>query len=166
MLGKRYDDQVCSIARALESVGERWTLLIMRNALFAGHTRFSEFQRSLGIATNVLSARLEGLVGDGLLERRQRADKPDGPEYVLTEKGRDLAPVLIGLTAWGDRWAAPDGPPIHYHHERCGGRLDAMVVCSGCGRVEELDEIEARPGPGMPAERAAAITERLGRRSR
>src|SRR3954463_9395138 len=105
VLGKTYDNQVCSIARALEVVGERWSILIVRNALFAGSTRFTDFQRSLGIAPNILKTRLDGFVDAGIMRR-------DEHEYLLTEKGRDLAPALVALTAWGDRWVAPDGPPI------------------------------------------------------
>src|SRR3954464_9055897 len=116
MLGNRYDAQVCSIARALELVGERWSLLILRNALFAGSTRYGEFQRSLGVATNVLQDRLDGFVEAGVMERRPLSNPPELHEYLRTEKGRDFAPVLIALTQWGDRWAAPEGPPILYRH--------------------------------------------------
>ena len=99
MLGNSYEGQVCSAARSLEVVGERWSLLIIRDALFAGVTRFSDFLRRLGLARNVLAARLEGFVGAGIMERFS----PEGSayeEYRLTEKGRDLAPVIIALTAW------------------------------------------------------------------
>ena len=158
MLGKTYDNQVCSIARALELVGERWTLLILRNALFAGSTRYGDFQRSLGIATNVLQDRLDGLVRAGIMERR-----PDSgvPQYVLTAKGRDFAPALIALTEWGDRWAAPDGAPILYHHETCGSAVNVDVRCSTCGSVEDLAAIQALPGPGMPSDRADRIRKRI-----
>src|SRR4051794_32381093 len=112
MLGTRYDSEICSIARALELVGERWSLLILRNALFAGSTRYSEFQHSLGIATNVHQDRLEGFVETGIMARQRLAERPEQFDYVLTEKGRDFAPALIALTEWGDKWAAPNGPPI------------------------------------------------------
>src|SRR3954470_9309946 len=110
VLGNTYDSQVCSIARSLEIVGERWSLLILRNALFAGSTRYGDFQRSLGVATNVLQDRLDGFVGAGIMERRPSTDQRGQHEYVLTEKGRDFAPALIALTQWGDKWAGPDGP--------------------------------------------------------
>src|SRR5215218_3946080 len=119
MLGKAYKDEVCSIARALEVVGERWSLLILRNALFAGSTRYSEFQHGLGIATNILRDRLDGFVRAGIMERRRYSVQPELHEYILTEKGRAFAPALIALTEWGDRWAAPDGPPILYRHAAC-----------------------------------------------
>lgn len=155
MLGKRYESQVCSIARALEVVGERWSLLIVRDALFAGVTRFSDFQHNLGIATNVLAARLEGFVGAGIMERRPSAAQPDQHEYVLTEKGRDLVPALIALTEWGDRWAAPGEPPIIYRHSGCGGAVGHEIVCDTCGRVHDPDQVEVEIGPGMPAEHLA-----------
>ena len=151
MLGKSYGAQVCSIARALEVVGERWSLLIVRDALFGGSTRFGDFQRSLGIATNVLTARLDGFVEAGIMRRRQYSTQPELFEYVLTEKGYDLAPALIALSGWGDRWAAPDGPPILYGHEGCEGAIRHEVVCSRCGRLGSDSELSARPGPGMRA---------------
>src|SRR3954464_730010 len=154
MLGRTYDAEVCSIARALEVVGERWSVLIIRNALFAGATRFSDFQRSLGIAPNILATRLDGFVDAGIMRR-------DEHEYLLTEKGRDLAPALVALTAWGDRWAAPDGPPIRYSHSVCGSDVSHEVVCATCGRIEDPAEVRALPGPGMPAERV----ERMERRT-
>jgi DNA-binding HxlR family transcriptional regulator len=153
VLGKAYDDEVCSIARALEVVGERWSLLIIRNALFAGSTRYSEFQRSLGIASNILKDRLDGFVEAGIMRRHRYSEQPELFEYLLTEKGRDFAPALIALTEWGDRWSAPDGRPILYSHSVCGSEITHEVLCATCGRVEDLAEVQARPGPGMPAER-------------
>ncbi|MBW3553888.1 MAG: helix-turn-helix transcriptional regulator [Gemmatimonadetes bacterium] len=109
MLGRTYDREVCSAARALEIAGERWSLLILRNAAFAGMTRFTDFQKSLDIAPNVLAARLKHFVESGLMAT---ADGPGGhPTYHLTEKGLDFKPVIIALTEWGDRWAAPEGAP-------------------------------------------------------
>jgi DNA-binding HxlR family transcriptional regulator len=149
MLGKTYDSQICSIARALELVGERWSLLLVRDALFAGTTRYVEFQRRLRIATNILQSRLDGFVAAGIMQRRTTSS---GPEYVLTDKGRDLAAALIALTQWGDRWAAPDGPPIRYTHETCGSAVGVDITCASCGTLAGADEVLAQPGPGMPAE--------------
>lgn len=143
MLGKTYDSQVCSIARALEVVGERWSLLIIRNALFADSTRYSEFQRSLGIATNVLQARLDVFVTAGIMRRRRYSVRPESFEYVLTEKGRDLAATLIALTEWGDRWVANDGPPILYVHTECGSAVSLDVVCATCGSLDRPSEVSA-----------------------
>jgi DNA-binding HxlR family transcriptional regulator len=152
MLGKTYDGEVCSIARALEVVGERWSLLILRDALFAGSTRYGDFQRTLGIATNVLTDRLDGFVENGIMDRHRYSAHPEAYEYLLTKKGRDLAPALIALTEWGDRWAAPDGPPILYSHATCGSSLTHELVCATCGRLDDSAEVQARPGPGMPAQ--------------
>jgi DNA-binding HxlR family transcriptional regulator len=156
MLGKTYDTQVCSAARALELVGERWSLLIIRDALFAGSTRFNDFRR-LGIATNILAGRLDGFVDSGLMRRHQYSDNSDAFAYVLTDKGRDLAGVVIALTEWGDRWAAPEGPPILYHHHTCGGPIGHQVRCANCGDVHDAGEIYVRPGPGMPPDIAARM---------
>lgn len=155
MLGKTYDHQVCSIARALDVVGERWSLLIVRDALFAGVTRFNDFQHNLGVATNVLKTRLDSLVAAGIMQRRPHSERPDHFEYELTEKGRDLAPALIALTAWGDRWSSPDGPPILYEHAACGGPIRHELTCARCGVVDP-SSVAARPGPGMPTEYLAA----------
>jgi len=149
MLGRTYDSQVCSIARSLELVGERWSLLIIRDALFAGVTRFGDFQHNLGIATNVLTSRLEAFVAGGIMERDGAAD------YVLTPKGRALAVALIALTEWGDDWASPIDPPILYRHSACDDVVHATATCESCG-VVPADEVAVRIGPGMPAEYLAA----------
>ncbi|MFI9596680.1 winged helix-turn-helix transcriptional regulator [Nonomuraea sp. NPDC052265] len=150
MLGKTYDTQVCSAARALEVIGERWSLLIVRDVLFAGATRFADFQR-LGIATNILAKRLDSLVGAGVLERRSSKEQPDRSVYAVTRKGLDLAPVIIALTQWGDRWAAPpDGPPILYRHTDCGGAIAELTTCGTCGEVTDLAQIHVVHGPGFP----------------
>jgi DNA-binding HxlR family transcriptional regulator len=141
VLGRMYERENCSAARALELVGERWSLLIIRNAVFAGTTRFSDFERRLGIAPNVLAKRLEGFVAAGLME--------EGPEgYRLTRKGRELGTVIVALTAWGDRWAAPDGPPILFTHEDCGGAVRLTTTCEECGGSPDIAAVVADPGPG------------------
>jgi DNA-binding HxlR family transcriptional regulator len=150
VLGKTYEREVCSMARALEIVGERWSLLIIRDALFAHVTRFSDFQRGLGVAPNVLAARLDAFVTAGMMERRRYSEQPEQFEYVLTAKGRDLAPAIIALTRWGDRWAAVAEPPIVYTHADCGGAVEPQTACERCGAVDH-HEVQARPGPGMPA---------------
>jgi DNA-binding HxlR family transcriptional regulator len=165
VLGKNYDSQVCSIARALELVGERWSLLIIRDALFAGSTHYSDFQRSLGIATNILKDRLDGFVDAGIMRRHRYSEQPELYEYLLTDKGRDFAPALIALSEWGDRWAAPDGPPMVYDHTVCGSALTQQVVCTTCGPLDDPAEMQARPGPGMPAERVEFLDALLPGRS-
>jgi DNA-binding HxlR family transcriptional regulator len=154
MLGKTYDSEVCSAARALELVGERWSLLIIRDSLFAGATHFNDFRR-LGVATNILKNRLDGFVDAGIMERRNYSRNPDHYEYLLTDKGRDLAPIIVALTEWGDRWAAPDGPPVLYTHSICDGRITEQTICANCGRVHDAAQLQARPGPGMLAAVAA-----------
>ncbi|WP_137844205.1 helix-turn-helix domain-containing protein [Microbacterium sp. 2FI] len=149
MLGKTYDSQVCSIARSLEVVGERWSLLIIRDALFAGVTKFGDFQHNLGIATNVLSSRLESFVASGIMSRDDAAD------YMLTPKGRALAVALMALTEWGDEWASPVDPPILYRHSVCGDAVHATAHCDSCGAVPAA-EVAIRIGPGMPSEYLAA----------
>jgi DNA-binding HxlR family transcriptional regulator len=156
MLGRTYDAEVCSISRTLEIFGERWSLLIMRNALFAGHTRFGEFQLSLGIATNVLTARLEHLVLAGVMERMPG----DTAEYHLTDRGRDLLPVLVALTEWGDRWSAPSGKPVLYRHEAGQHSVRMQLSCEICGPLTTTDDVEALPGPGMPTDRGARMLQR------
>jgi DNA-binding HxlR family transcriptional regulator len=152
MLGKTYDLQVCSIARALEVIGERWSLLIVRDAVFAGTTRYREFQRSLGIATNVLQARLDRFVEAGIMCRNKYSEQPELYEYLLTDKGRALAPALIAISEWGDRWATDGPPPILYTHSACGTAITQQTMCAHCGRVDDPAEIQATIGPGMPPE--------------
>ena len=142
MLGRTYHREICSAARALEIAGERWSLLILRNAAFAGMTRFTDFQKSLGIAPNVLATRLEHFVEAGLLATS--GGSQGHQTYHLTEKGLDFKPVIIALTEWGDRWAAPDGPPIVYEHEGCGGHVRHELYCEKCAESPRPQEVTAR----------------------
>jgi DNA-binding HxlR family transcriptional regulator len=155
MLGRTYDNQVCSIARSLELVGERWSLLIIRDA-FLGVKRFDDFQRSLGIARNILQNRLQRLVEDGVMERRAYQERPVRYEYVLTEKGRDLWPVIVHLLRWGDRYLAPDGPPRVLEHRGCGGEVDETLHCTRCGERLDPGKVRARRGPGAQLVAAGA----------
>ena len=142
MLGRLYEGEVCSAAWALEVVGERWSLLIIRDALFKGVTRFSEFQRSLGIAPNILTKRLEAFVAEGIFELR--GGDTEHREYVLTRKGADLMPVIIALSAWTDRWAAPNGAPVVYKHKDCGGRVSPALQCAKCGETLKPADVTAQ----------------------
>jgi DNA-binding HxlR family transcriptional regulator len=153
MLGRQYDTQVCSIARALEVVGERWSLLVVRDA-FLGVRRFDDFQRSLGVARNVLQSRLERLVEEGILERSLYQERPPRHEYRLTDKGVDLWPVIFALMKWGDRHAYPEGPPVVPEHKGCGGEVDEHRICMKCGSPLEARDVRARPGPGARANAA------------
>jgi DNA-binding HxlR family transcriptional regulator len=148
MLGVDYKDQTCSIARALEVVGERWTLLVLRN-VFLGLRRFEELQQELGVARNVLATRLDRLVGEGILKKVPYQQRPLRHEYRLTDKGLDLWPVIVELMHWGDRHAAPpDGPPIVIHHRGCGGALGEGRVCTRCGELLGARDVRAEAGPG------------------
>ena len=153
MLGRTYDRLNCSAARALEVVGERWSLMILRNAMFAGATRFNDFQRKLGIAPNILSARLDWFVEAGLMKTRQVGGDSETREYVLTRKGLEFQPVLIALTAWGDRWAAPDGPPVMFEHKGCGGPVEQHLTCADCGATPGPGQVAVVPGPGTVAKK-------------
>src|SRR5260370_17259841 len=149
MLGRTYDTQNCSAARALELAGERWSLLIIRDALFAGCSRFGDFQRSLGVAPNILTTRLDSFVAAGLMERRRYSEHPEHYEYLLTGKGRDLAPVIVALSAWGDQHAAPHGPPVIYEHTACGSEIHQQIHCPACEEQIRPAGITVRPGRGM-----------------
>src|SRR3954464_1538800 len=133
VLTRTYEDQVCSIARALEIVGDRWTLLIVRDA-FLGLKRFQEFEADLGAPKKVLSERLQRLVEEGILERRLYQERPERHEYVLTDKGRGLWRVLAQLMMWGDEHYSGDaGPPRLLRHRRCGGRPVHTPRCTKSG---------------------------------
>jgi DNA-binding HxlR family transcriptional regulator len=143
-----FADFNCSIARPLAFLGERWSLLVLRD-LFLGRHRFDEFQESLGIATNVLSARLATLAEEGIVERRRYSEHPERFEYVLTEKGRDLQPVILALVAWGDRYTTgAAGPPLETVHEGCGHVFHMVPTCSECGEAVDTRNVTSRPGPG------------------
>jgi DNA-binding HxlR family transcriptional regulator len=156
MLGNRYENQTCSIAATLEVVGERWSLLIVRNVLL-GLRRFEEMQQNLGIARNVLQSRLAGLVEQGVLERRAYQQRPPRYEYRLTEKGLDLWPTIVALMQWGDRYAlAPAGRPVLLEHRDCGGAVDEHRICARCGERLEVRDVRALPGPGASPEHPLA----------
>ena len=148
MLGRTYNLENCSAARTLEIVGERWSLLIIRDALFRDRTRYSQFQRSLGIAPNILASRLSWFVEAGLMEMSPTVDGSEGSEYLLTEKGKELGTVVVALTEWGDRWAAPEGPPIVFVHKYCGGAVSTNIKCQGCAEVLNSEDLLAKPGAG------------------
>jgi DNA-binding HxlR family transcriptional regulator len=151
MLPRTYDDQVCSIARALEVLGDRWTILVIRDA-FMGVRRFEDFQRSLGVARNVLSERLTRLVDEGVLERRRYQERPERFEYRLTQKGLDLWPVTMALLQWGDlHYVGEGGRPRIVRHRDCGGEVTAHLMCSRCGAELGASDVVAEPGPGARA---------------
>jgi DNA-binding HxlR family transcriptional regulator len=137
----------CSLARSLQIVGEWWTMLVLRDICF-GHNRFELIHEHLGIARNILKTRLDTLVGHGLAERRRYQSRPDRYEYVATEMGVELVPVFLAMVAWGDRFAAPAGPPMLFTHHACGRDTVATVVCSVCAEPLRRDDLDPHPGPG------------------
>jgi DNA-binding HxlR family transcriptional regulator len=148
MLGSNYDGQVCSVAGALEVVGERWSLLIVRN-VFLGLRRFDEIQSNLGIARNVLQTRLTRLLDQGVLEKRRYQEHPPRYEYRLTDKGLDLWPTVVALMQWGDRYApSSGGPAVVLEHRVCGGAVDEHRLCAACGASLSVRDVRAVPGPG------------------
>jgi DNA-binding HxlR family transcriptional regulator len=143
----------CSIARAMEVLGERWTFLILREA-FYGVRRFSDMQRNLGIARNMLSTRLHTLVGAGILERRLYQAEPERYEYRLTEAGRDLYPAIVTLMRWGDKHLQGElGPPVVLRHNTCGHDADPRLVCGHCG--EALQPRDVTPEAALTPRAAA-----------
>jgi len=159
-LHRGYEGQQCSVAGTLALVGERWTLLVIRELMMGVH-RFDDLARDLGIARNVLQDRLERLAEAGLISRRAYQAHPPRYAYRLTERGLDLWPVIVGLMQWGDRHLAwPDGPPVTLEHRECGGRLDRHLCCERCGARLGPREVWARPGaaagPDHPLRRRAA----------
>jgi DNA-binding HxlR family transcriptional regulator len=147
MLRNDYANQTCSVAATLEVVGERWSLLIVRD-IFLGVRRFDAIQADLGVARNVLQTRLERLAGEGILEKRRYQDRPRRYEYFLTDKGLDLWPTIVALLQWGNKYAAPEGPPVLLAHRDCGGEVDEHRICSACGTPLSAEDVEARVGPG------------------
>lgn len=150
MLQRDYPNQYCPVAGTLEIVGERWTLLIIRD-VFMGIRRFEDIQRDLGVARNVLQVRLERLVEHGILVKRPYQERPLRCEYRLTEKGADLWPVLVALLHWGDRYALTGERPIVLQHRGCGGELDDRRRCVACGAdVSVTEAIAIRTGASRP----------------
>jgi DNA-binding HxlR family transcriptional regulator len=154
----------CSLARSLEVVGDWWSPLIVRD-LFLGLNRFDQLVDDLGISRNLLADRLAGLVGGGVVAKEAYQERPVRHRYVLTEAGRELVPVLLALTAWGDRWATPDGgPPLRTRHATCGARTTPTVCCSECREPLGADDIRVTAGPGgRSAPGTALLAELLGR---
>ena len=139
--------ETCSVARTLSAIGDRWSLLILREA-FLRTRRFADFQRRIGVARNILATRLDHLVAEGILERQRYSERPERFEYRLTEKGLALHTVLLALVAFGDDWmdAQDEGRPVEHVHRSCGEVMHMVAVCSECGEPIEPRAIEPRPG--------------------
>ena len=146
----------CSIARTLAVIGDRWTLLILRDA-FLRVRRFEDFQKSLGIARRVLSERLALLVEEGIFVRVPYQQGPARYEYRLTDKGRDLYPAILSLVHWGDKYyAGKNGPPVLHRHLTCGHDFRSVLTCSECGGAVSAREVSARPSEKYKTVRARA----------
>ena len=156
MLNRDYPTQYCPVASTLEIIGERWTILILRD-VFLGIRRFEDLQRSLGVARNILTARLERLVEHGILVKRPYQERPLRNEYRLTEKGADLWPVLVSLVTWGDRYGISGERPMILQHRGCGGELDDRRRCTACGAdVSVTEALAVRTGASRSAEEVPA----------
>ena len=151
-LSHRFEGE--SVGRALELVGERWTLLIMREAFF-GVQRFGQLARNLGIPRPTLSSRLRMLVDVGLLDRVPYSQDPERHEYRLTDAGRELFGAIVVLMRWGDEHLPnPDGPPIVLRHQTCGKPIDARLICAHCGDEITAHNVTPEAGPGFRAKPA------------
>lgn len=137
----------CSITATLDAVGDRWTLLILRN-LFRGVRRFEGLQKDLGIARNLLAARLQRLVDNGIVTRVLYQNRPPRYDYRLTNKGSDLSPTLFALMRWGDRWCTSGHPPTLLVHNGCDTPLEHTIHCPSCNADVSVNQIRSRPGPG------------------
>ena len=139
----------CSIARPLSFLGDRWTLIVLRQA-FMGTRRFEDFHAELGLSRSILADRLTVLVDVGILRREPYRDAiRTRDQYRLTEKGIDLYPVLRALAAWGDKYLAEDGPFVLYRHRSCGGASEVVHRCAACGEQLTARDVEFSPGPGL-----------------
>lgn len=151
----------CHLARSLDVMGDWWSPLILRD-LYVGVRRFDELVTDLGISRNLLTTRLARLVAGGVVRRERYQSNPPRFEYHLTDAGRELVPILVALTSWGDRWqASEEGAPVLFRHRGCGEPLAPIVSCGGCGERVGADDIELVPGPGG---RIAPGTEVVARR--
>jgi DNA-binding HxlR family transcriptional regulator len=150
MQRKSFGNLQCPIARSLERVGEWWSILIVRDALL-GVTRFDEFQKSLGIAPNMLTRRLNALVESGLLERRRYSTRPPRDEYVLTQRGRDFRPVIWAMIAWGNAHFAPEGPSVLVVDAVTGAPADPILVDRSSGRPLREPDFKVAVGPAANA---------------
>ncbi len=147
----KLSDRPCSVARTLSVIGERWTLVILREC-FSRVRRFEDFLARTGASRRILTERLNSLVEHGLLVKVPYQQRPLRHEYRLTRKGLDIYPILIALMHWGDTYCADaSGPPLLLRHRRCGEDFHPVMVCSQCGEPVEAHQTEARPGPGQAA---------------
>lgn len=159
MTSRIYEGIDCSVARTVEQIGERWTFLILRDA-FYGIRRFGDFQDSLGIAKNILTTRLTKLVDAGIMYKSLYQEHPPRYEYRLTEKGRDLVPILTTLLAWGDKWATDGDDPVKLIHTECGAVMHTKTVCGHCGDPITAFNLGIDPVPPIVTQRVIEARDR------
>ncbi|WP_371671183.1 helix-turn-helix transcriptional regulator [Streptomyces sp. NBC_00289] len=159
-LGKDYATQECSIARALEVIGERWTLLVIRDALY-GVRRYNDFLVHLGIPRAVLAARLQALTADGILEKRRYQESPPRDEYVLTDRGIELWPTIRSLGLWGREHFTGTPRLRYFRHADCGTELGPYGECPACGIVVPVGDVLLEPGPGLDPDPADPVSRAL-----
>lgn len=148
---RNFPRDACAIGAALEHLGDRWTLLVLRESFF-GVRRFEELHRNTGAARNILTDRLKRLVDAGILRREPYSEHPPRDEYRLTEKGLDLYPVIVSLASWGARWGELElGPAVQLQHTTCGAIVQPRLTCPECGEPVEARSMRALPGPAMLA---------------
>jgi len=150
-------ETVCPIARSLAVVGDRWTVLILRE-LFLGSRRFEEFQAQTGMSSHLLSTRLKRLEADGIVARKPYSDRPLRHEYKLTEKGLDLYPLLLSLKVWGEKWTGLEAqaePALTITHRACGHKPELHITCPSCDTNVEAKDAFVSLGKGFEAERVA-----------
>jgi DNA-binding HxlR family transcriptional regulator len=148
------DDSLCSFARTLGVIGDRWTMLVLREA-FLGTRRYDDFQRHLAAAPHIVAARLKKLVEHKVLEKRRYQDHPPRYEYRLTERGHELYPALIALIGWGEKWLkSAHGPASIRTHKNCNHRLQLVASCAACGEPVTARDVTAQLTPRYAAERA------------
>jgi DNA-binding HxlR family transcriptional regulator len=149
------DRENCSLARALAAIGDRWTLLVLREA-FLRTRRFEDFRANLAIARRVLAERLKHLVAHGVLKKVAYQQNPPRFEYRLTEKGLGLYPAIIALVHWGDaHYAGKKGPPLLHRHLSCGHKFRGVMTCSACGEALDPRQVAPQPGPGAASPKRA-----------
>lgn len=142
-------DQPCSVARTVAVIGDRWTLMLLRDC-FLGVRRFEAFQERLGISRTIITDRLKTLVDEGVLRRVAYQDRPPRHEYRLTQKGLDLYPVIMAIVHWGNvHYAGEAGPPMLHRHRTCGHDIEPVLACKACGEALDARAVEVRPGPGL-----------------
>src|SRR3984957_6196664 len=157
------EEEPCSLARTVAVIGDRWSLLILREC-FLRKRRFEAFQSTLGITRHLLAERLKKLVRLGVLRRIPYQDSPKRYEYILTQKGLDLYPVIMSIVHWGDTHMVDSrGRPMLHEHKNCGKMFDPVMVCSGCGEPLDPKQVHVHPGPGIRKIPAASKPEKAAK---